>query len=172
MAKAAKAARQVVVAEHQYGEAARLYTLAPQSEATRAHRLENEIMTAQLEARQSTFDAALARLTRVQDEVRQLSNNYLAQIFYSTLGEVQLRSHHAAEAEQAFRPALRLAEQNLASLTSEAERTSWSKDAAPVYLGLAEAELVRGREQESLDVFEWYLGPPPQVGPPRPRPPQ
>ena len=164
MAKAAKAARQPVVAEHQYGEAARLYALAPQSEATRAHRLENEIMTAQLEARQSAFDAALARLTRVQDEVRQLSNNYLAQIFYSTLGEVQLRSHHAAEAEQAFRPALRLAEQNLASLTSEAERTSWSKDAAPVYLGLAEAELVRGREQESLDVFEWYLGAPQRVG--------
>ncbi len=41
---------------------------------------------------------------------------------------------------------------------------SWSKDAAPVYLGLAEAELVQGREQESLDVFEWYLGAPQRVG--------
>jgi CHAT domain-containing protein len=40
----------------------------------------------------------------------------------------------------------------------------WSKDAAPVYLGLAEAELVQGREQESLDVFEWYLGAPQRVG--------
>ena len=57
-----------------------------------------------------------------------------------------------------------LAEQNLASLTSEAERMRWSKDAAPVYLGLAEAELVQGREQESLDVFEWYLGAPQRVG--------
>jgi CHAT domain-containing protein/tetratricopeptide (TPR) repeat protein len=164
MAKAANAAHQPEVAEHQYGEAARLYALAPQTEATHADRLESEIRTAQLEARQSAFDAVLSRLTRVQDEVRHLSNNYLAQIFYSTLGEVQLRRHHAAEAEQAFRPALRLAEQNLASLTSEASRTSWSKDAAPVYLGLAEAELVQGREQESLDVFEWYLGAPQRVG--------
>ena len=164
MATAANAAHQPEVAEHQYGEAARLYALAPQSEAIRAGRIEIEIRNAQLEARQSAFDTALARLTRVQDEVRQLSNNYLAQIFYSTFGEVQLRSHHAAEAEQAFRPALRLAEQNLASLTSEADRTSWSKDAAPVYLGLAEAELVQGREQESLDVFEWYLGAPQRVG--------
>ncbi len=172
MAQAAKAAHQPEVAEFQYAEAARLYILVPQSEATRVGRLEIEIRTAQLEAHQSAFDAALGRLIRVQDEVRQLSNGYLAQIFYSTLGEVQLRSHHAGEAEQAFRPALRLAEQNLASLTSEADRTSWSKDAAPVYLGLAEAELVQGREQESLDLFEWYLSAPQRVGMRHPNPSQ
>jgi CHAT domain-containing protein len=164
MAEAASAAHQPDVAEHEYAEAAQLFALSPQTEATRVYRIESEIRRAQLEARQGAFDSALAGLTLVQDEVRQLSNNYLAQIFYSTLGEVQLRSHHAAEAEQAFRPALRLAEKNLASLTSEADRTGWSKDAAPVYLGLAEAVLVQGREQESLDVFEWYLGAPQRAG--------
>lgn len=164
MANAASAAHRPDVAMHQYEEAARLYALAPPTEATRAFRLENEIRTAQLESRQGAFDATLTRLTHVQSEVRQLSNHYLAEIFYSTLGEVHLRSHHAAEAEQAFWPALRFAEQNLASLTSEADRMSWSKDAAPVYLGLAEAELVQGREQESLDVFEWYLGASQRVG--------
>ncbi len=164
LAKAASAARQPEMAKNQYAEAARLYNLAPQTEATRSDRIETEIRTAQLEAYQSAFDAALVRLTRVQDGVRQLSNNYLAQIFYSTLGEVQLRSHHEAEAEQAFRPALHLAEQNLASLTSEGARTSWSKDAAPVYLGLAEAELLQGHQQESLEVFESYLGAPQRGG--------
>ncbi len=164
IAEAAKLAQQPAVAEHQYAEAARLYALVPRTEATRAYRIESEIMTAQAEARHTAFDAALARLTRVQNEVRQLSNDYLAQVFYSTLGEVQLRSHHATEAEQAFQAAVRLAEKNLASLTSEADRTRWSKDAAPVYLGLAEAELVQGRELESLDVFEWYLGAPQRDG--------
>jgi CHAT domain-containing protein/cytochrome c-type biogenesis protein CcmH/NrfG len=171
-ASAAIAAQYPGIAEKQYGEAARLYAFAPQSKAIRAGRIEIEIRTAQVEARQSAFDAALARLTRVQAEVRQLSNNYLAQIFYSTLGEVQLRSHHEVEAEQAFRPAMRLAEQNLASLSSEASRMSWSKDAAPIYLGLAEAELVQGREQEALDVFEWYLGAPQRVGMKDPATPQ
>jgi CHAT domain-containing protein len=164
MAKAAIATQQPKIAEHQYAEAARLYALAPQTAAIRADRIETEIRTAQFEARQSAFDAALARLTHVQGEVRHLSNNYLAQIFYSTLGEVQLRSHHEAEAERAFLPALVLAEQNLSSMTSEASRVGWSKDAAPIYLGLAEAELVQGREQESLDMFEWYLGAPQRVG--------
>ena len=160
VADAASAAHQPELAEQHYEEAARLYTLAPQTEATRANRLMSEILTAQVETGQGAFEAALVRLTQVQDEVRQLSNGVPAQMFYSTLGEVQLRSHHAAEAERDYRPALRLAEQSLASLTSEKSRTSWSKNAASVYLGLAEAELVQGREQESLDVFEWYLSAP------------
>jgi len=158
VAKVASRVQQLGLAEHEYEEAARLYALAPQTAATRSDRLESEIRTAQFEVRQDAPDAALGRLSRVQDEVRQLSNNLVAQIFYSTLGEAQLRSQHAAEAEQAFLPAMRLAERNLVSLASEAGRETWSKDAAPVYLGLAEAELVQGREQESLDVFEWYLG--------------
>jgi CHAT domain-containing protein/tetratricopeptide (TPR) repeat protein len=158
VANAASAANEPGVAKQQYEEAARLYTLAPRTENTLANRLRIEVMTAQLEADQGTLDAALVRLTRVQDEIRRLSSHYLSQVFNTTLAEVQLRSQHPVEAEQTYRAALAGAEQDLASLTSEASRISWSKDAAPVYLGLAETELVQGRQQESLDVFEWYLG--------------
>ncbi len=159
MASAASAARQPEMAKQQYEEAARLYALAPQTAAIRASRLWSEIRMARMEAGEGAFDGALARLTRVQDEVAQNSNDLLAQIFYSTLGEVQIRSGHFADAERAFRSAFRLAEQSLASLTPE-NRTVWSKDAAPTYLGLAEAELVQGRELESLDMFERYLSAP------------
>lgn len=163
LADAAVAAGLPRIAGEQYAESARLFAAAPQSEATRASRLENEIRTARLEARLGEFDAALTRLTRIQSEVRQVSNNYLALMFYSTLGEAQLLRQHAVEAEQALRAALALTEQTLASLDSEAERIRWSKDAAPVYLALAETELVQGRTQEALDVFEWYLGAPQRV---------
>ena len=166
MADAATAARRPKLAEQQYGEAAQLFAAAPRTQASRDDALETGIRIARLQAHLGRFEDAIAGLTSIQAQIRALSNNYLAQSFYSTLGEVQLRSHHAAEAGQAFRAALRLAEQNLASLTSEADRTRWSKDAAPVYLGLAEAELVQGHEQESLDVFEWYLGAPQRVGKP------
>jgi len=164
LADAAAVAQLPELAKSEYTEAARLYALAPQTDAIRADRLYSEIVTAQLEARQPPLDSALARLTRLQDEVHHLSNHLVAQIFYSTLGGVQLRSHHAPEAEQAFRAALRLAEENLASLTSESTRITWSQRAAPVFLGLAEAELLQDREQESLDVFESYLGAPQRAG--------
>jgi tetratricopeptide (TPR) repeat protein len=163
MANAATAARKPEIAELQYAEAARLFALAPRTEASRNYVIDTGIRIARLEARFGRFDAAIARLTSIQNQVRPLSNNYLAQMFYSTLGEVQLRSHREVEAEQALRPALALAEQSLTSFRSEAERTSWSKDAASAYLALIEAELVQGRPQDALEMFEWYLGAPQRV---------
>jgi CHAT domain-containing protein/Flp pilus assembly protein TadD len=169
MANAATAARLPQVAEQQYAEAARLFAAAPHTGASRNDALETEIRTAQMEAHQGRFDNAIARLAGIQDQVRPLSNNYLAQTFYSTLGGLQLGRHREAEAEQALRPALALAEQSLATLRSETERTRWSKDAAPGYFALIEAELAQGRSQEALETYEWYLGAPQRV-PTDPRP--
>ena len=163
LANAATAAHQPQIGAAQYAEAARLFARAPRTEASRSYALETEILIAQLEARLGRFDTAIVRLTSIQDQVRPLSNNYLIQMFYSTLGELQLGRHREAEAEQALRPALALAEQSLASLGSEAERTNWSKNAAPSYLALIEAELVQGRSQEALETYEWYLGAPQRV---------
>ena len=162
MANAATAARQPETAAAQYAEAARLFAIAPRTEASRNSGLEMEIRVARVEAGLGRFDPAIVRLTSIQDQVRPLSNNIL-QMFYSTLGELQLRRHREPEAEQALRPALALAEQSLASLSSEAERTSWSKDAAPAYLALIEAQLVQGHSQEALETYEWYLGAPQRV---------
>jgi CHAT domain-containing protein len=172
MANAAAAAHQPQIGESQYAEAARLFALAPRTEASREFALEMEIRVARVEARLGRFDPAFVRLTSIQDQIRPLSNNYLVQMFYSALGELQLGRHREPEAERALRPALALAEQSLASLDSEAERTSWSKDAAPAYLALIEAELLQGRSQEALETYEWYLGAPQRIsaepGPRRP----
>jgi CHAT domain-containing protein/cytochrome c-type biogenesis protein CcmH/NrfG len=160
MANAATGARLPQLAEQQYAEAARLVALAPRTDASRSYALETEILIAQVEARLGRFDTAIVRLASIQDQIRPLSNNYLVQMFYSTLGELQLRSHRETEAEQALQPALVLAEHNLATLRSESERTDWSKDAAPAYLALVEAELAQGRSQDALETYEWYLGAP------------
>ena len=168
LAQAAKAAHQPRLAEQQYAEAARLYALAPQTEASRSNAIENQIRSAQLESRQGQLDNALGRLISVQDQIRSLSNNYLVQMFYSVLGELQLHRHREAEAEQALQPALTIAEQSLASLRSEAERIAWKSEAAPVYRALTEARLLQGNPQESLDVYESYLGASQGASPARP----
>lgn len=157
LAIAAVVAHQPQVAERQYAEATRLFMLAPQSDASRNYPLESEISIAQLEARLGRIDAAIARLTAVQNRIRSLSNNYLLQMFYSTLGELELGRQRNSEAELVLRPAMALAEQNLATITSEEKRTQWSKNAAPVYLALSEAELLQGRYQDALETYEFYL---------------
>jgi len=172
LAGAANAAHRPRLAEQQYAEAARLYTVAPRTEASRSNSIENQIRNAQLELRQGQLETALGRLISVQGQIRPLSNNYLVQMFYSVLGELQLRRHREAEAQQALQPALTLAEQSLASLKSEAERISWKNDAAPVYLALTEARLLQGYSQESLEVYERYLGASQRATPGRPAVPQ
>lgn len=163
MADAAISAGLPEIAEQNYAKASRLFAAAPRNNANRVAAVETEIRTARLEARLRHFDDAIARLTRIQDQIGPLSDPYLSQAFYSTLGELQLGRHRESEAGEAFLPALRLAEQKLASLSSETERTSWSQEAAPVYLGLAESELLEGRQQDSLNMFEWYIGAPERV---------
>jgi CHAT domain-containing protein/cytochrome c-type biogenesis protein CcmH/NrfG len=148
------------VAHRHYVEAARLFDLAPKTKASQTAALENEISSAQLEAHLGRFDAAIGRLISIQDQVRPLRNTYILQMFYSGLGELELGRHRTVEARQALRPALAIAEQNLRSIHSESERIRWSKNAAPIYLGLVQTELEQGHSQESLETFEWYLGAP------------
>jgi CHAT domain-containing protein/cytochrome c-type biogenesis protein CcmH/NrfG len=157
-ARAAAAIHRPEIAKGQYAEAVRLFALAPRTNAAQSAILWDEIRAAGVEARLGQFDSGIARLTRIQEQLRLRSDKEPEEMFYAILGELQLRSHHAVQAEQAFQPALESAEQRLISLNSEAERINWSREAAPVYLGMAEAELVQGHAQESLEYFEWYLG--------------
>ena len=158
VANAGVAAAHPEIAEQQFAEAARLYSMAPQTDATRDGRIEIEIQMALLDARQGRFDPAFMRLTTVQSEILRLTDHFLQLEFYPILGEVQLRRGHAMEAEPALRSAMTLAEEKLSSLHTEKDRISWSKDVRSIYLDMAEAQLVQGREQESLETFEWYLG--------------
>lgn len=157
-ARAAISVAQPNIARREYAEAARLLALAPKTDAILDDSLWNEIDTARVESHLGEFDSGIARLTRIQDEMGPRRDKYIEEQFYTTLGELELRGHNPALAEQAFRPALESAERRLSSLNSETDRINWSKEAAPEYLGMAEAELVQGRAQESLEYFEWYLG--------------
>jgi CHAT domain-containing protein/tetratricopeptide (TPR) repeat protein len=155
--RAAAALQQPQVAQQQAAEAARLLALAPQTDANRDFVLWNEIHTARVETRLGQFESGISRLTAIQSRIASQSDKFLEEGFYATLGELELRSHNPALAEEAFRPAIESAERRLRSLISEAERISWSVEAAPLYLGMAEAELVQGHNERSLEYFEWYL---------------
>jgi CHAT domain-containing protein/cytochrome c-type biogenesis protein CcmH/NrfG len=157
-ARAAISVERPDIAHLEYVEATRLLALAPKTDAVRNATLWNDISTAQVESHLGEFDSGIARLTRIQDQIGPRRDKDLEEQFYTTLGELELRGHNPGIAEQDFRPALESAERRLSSLNSEMDRINWSTEAAPVYLGMAEAELVQGRAQESLEYFEWYLG--------------
>jgi CHAT domain-containing protein len=156
----ANAATQVQpqMAQASYAEAARLFALAPDSQAAREDVLWVRLWSAQLNLGMGKTDHALEQLTSLQDQLRRMSDNYYAQIYYSALGQLQLRRHRAVEAEQSLLAAKSLAERNLSSLNSESDGATWSKNAAPLYRALAEAELLQGRSLESFQIYESFLG--------------
>ncbi len=157
-ARAASAAGHPELAQHHYAEATQLYSQVPQSDAVRSFELSAQIQAAHLDNRLGHPEAAMVRLNAIRGDVSNLRESYLVQAFYSTLGQVELSQQRYPEAEQALNPALALAEQNLSSLRSEEQRVRWSKDAAPIYLGLAESKLAQGQIQDSLAMLEIYLG--------------
>ena len=157
-ARAAASIHNPELAEKQYALAGSLFALAPKTDAIQNEILWTEVRTAEVEGRMGALEPGIARLTNIQDQIAVRSDRNLEESFYATLGQLELRNQHPAQAEQAFRPALESAERRLNSLNSESARISWSKEAAPLYLGMAEAELVQHHDQESLEYFEWYLG--------------
>jgi len=155
--RAAAAINQPELAANQYREAAKWVALAPNTEATRSYLLWTELHSADVESRLGQLESGIARLRRIQPQILATRDKYLEQAFFAALGELHLRNNQPVEAENAFAPALESAEQRLSSMNSESERISWSQEAADVYLGMAEAKLIQGQEQDSLDYFEWFL---------------
>ena len=162
---AATAASEPQLAVAHYAEAVRLMALTPSTEASRSFAFEAGLRSARMEARLGHYDDAIRRLTPLGQEIGSHSkfrsqSKFIEQLFYSTLGEVEVRRNRGAEAEQALLPALTLAEKSFLSLRSDEERTTWSKDAAPAYLAMCEAQLLQNRMQEALTTYERYLGAP------------
>ncbi len=160
---AATAASEPQLAVAHYAEAVRLMALTPSTEASRSFAFEAGLRTARMQARVGHYDDAIRRLVPLRQEIGSQSK-FIEQLFYSTLGEVEVRRNRGAEAEQALLPALTLAEKSLLSLGSDEERATWSKDAAPAYLAMCEAQLLQNRMQEALNTYERYLGAPRRAG--------
>jgi CHAT domain-containing protein len=158
LARAAKAAHQPGMAAQEYAEAARLFALTPHNEAEVNYAIELQIRNAHVDLINGQPESSLTRLLSAEDRIRSLTNDYLVQMFYETMGEVQLGRHRYAEAEQALLSALALAEKSRSSVKSESELIAWKNDSAPVYLALTEAKLLQGNSQEALDTYESYLG--------------
>ena len=158
LARAAEAAHQPGLAAEQYAEVTRLFALRPHTGADTDYPIELQIRGARLDSNSGQPEKALTRLLSLQDQIRVLTDDYVAQMFYATLGEVQLGRHRYNDAEQTLRSALALAEKSRLSVKSESALMAWKSDSAPVFLALTEAKLLQGNSQEALDTYESYLG--------------
>jgi CHAT domain-containing protein/tetratricopeptide (TPR) repeat protein len=158
MADAALSARMNKLAGKEFNEARRLFALVPDTEATNNYRIEAETNLATVEARHGNANEALDVLQHLEPAVEQMSNNYVAIQFYTTLADVRMAMNAPSAADSALRSAVLLAELSLASLNSDHDRVTWSEQTAGAYRGLARRQFDEGNPVQALETWEWYRG--------------
>jgi CHAT domain-containing protein len=158
MANAAVAADDPHTAEEQFERASQLFVASPQIRSTRIDHIEAETRLAEVEAGNGKLEQALSRLHGVENEVSEISDNYLAILFYTTIGGAESRRGNFQMAEPALRSAISLAELHLQSIRDDDSRLMWSQRTSGSYRDLVELQLRRGDTVGSLELWEWYRG--------------
>ena len=158
MATAADAAEAPDLARQEFARASEVFAASPQIESTQIARLEAEARLASVEARQGDAAGAVTRLVPLEPEIRKLSDNYLAILFYSALGDAELRGGENKEAESTLGSAIALAELQLQSLRDDKSRVEWSEQSSGAYRNFVQFRLNQGDVQGALEIWEWYRG--------------
>jgi CHAT domain-containing protein/cytochrome c-type biogenesis protein CcmH/NrfG len=158
MATAAQTAGETTVAEHEFARASELFSVSPQIASTRIAAIEAETRLAAIESTQGNFARAISRLRPLETEITGLSDNFLAILFYTTLGDAESKQGENQSADSSLRSAVNLAEVQLRSLQDDKSRIDWDRQSAGAYRNLVQLSLRRGDAQDALALWEWYRG--------------
>ncbi|MFL6303235.1 MAG: CHAT domain-containing protein [Candidatus Sulfotelmatobacter sp.] len=158
MAAAAETASQPQLAEQEFARASQLFSISPQIESTRIAAVEAEARLAAVENAQGRSARAIARLKPLETEITKLSDNFLAILFYTTLGDAESRQGEDQNADSSLRSAIDLAEIQLRSLRDDKGRIDWDQQSADAYRNLVQLRLRRGDTQGAFALWEWYRG--------------
>lgn len=161
MADAAIAAGQPRFAEEELTRSAQLFNLSPKIKATRIAHMEAETRLAAVKLRLADSESLTTvanQLEAIAPEIADLSDNFLATLFYTTLGQMEVRRHDDAKAESFLWIAIRFAELDLKSLKDDRSRLEWSQRSSATYRSLVELKLRKGDTTGALELWEWYRG--------------
>jgi CHAT domain-containing protein/tetratricopeptide (TPR) repeat protein len=131
----------------------------PQSRTARLYKTESDIHLAAVEVQQGKLDSAAARLEQASLRLADVSDNGNKLLYYQALGQLHFRRRNLRQAEQALRNALRIGENELRSIQTDADRLAWEREAAPAYRTLVDLYAQQpDATTRALEVWEWYRG--------------
>jgi CHAT domain-containing protein len=158
MATAAQTAGEPAVAEQEFARASQLFSESPQIESTSIAAVEAETRLAAIESTQGDSARAISRLRPLEHEITRLRDDFLAILFYTTLGDAESRHGDNQSADSSLRSAVNLAEVQLRSLRDDKSRIDWDQQSGGAYRSLVQLSMRRGDAQDALTLWEWYRG--------------
>lgn len=76
--------------------------------------------------------------------------------FYRIYGDVLLKQQQLGEAGDAYKTGLEIAQQAFARLQNNERRLQWTRATGEIYRGLVGTLLEQNKEEEALQLWEWY----------------
>jgi CHAT domain-containing protein len=115
-----------------------------------------EIERAALEVRQGKFGLASARLNEIQPFMGAISKQYATILYLETLGEIHLHFNQPSLAQSELQNAIRLIENNQASLNSDTALFAWQRDTSQAYKSIVELYSQKYHDAaRSFALLEW-----------------
>jgi len=155
LAKMAARAGLEDLARASLASAERLFSVAPTTPTTENFRLGSQIEVIEL-SHLSEAAASLNRLRAMNSQIEQLKNFYVASDYFKAIGDLELAVGQHQESEEAFEKAVSLLEEQRASLASEDDRLSWSRQSSAAYRELVDSKLQLGDYVGALAAWEIY----------------
>jgi CHAT domain-containing protein len=161
LALAAMRVEDLTEAEAEFKFADQQFAAISHTARGRSYKTLAEIHWAALAVQQGRLDLAAARLEQARPLLATVADTESAFRYYQTLGELHFLRGDLPDAEQALRSAQNIAEIELSSLRTDADRVGWERDTAPAYHTLIElyAKKPEGTIR-ALEVWEEYLAAP------------
>ena len=164
MADSAIAIGKPSMAERELARASELFAASPPIKSTRIAAMEAETRLAEVEIRQGDAQKAASRLQSFEPEISAMSDDYLAIMFYTALGQSQFEIGNDDRAETALRSAIEFAEAQLHSVHDDSSRLTWTQQCSKAYRDMVQLRLRQGDSREALEIWEWYRGAPLRMG--------
>lgn len=149
------------IAEQQFGEASRLVSKLPRTDSVRWRLLEANIGLARaqlFDPRQR--DRALITLQAFADELPKIHNRYVERDYFTTLGEIEAANHKLAEATDAYKKAIALAEIERRSSQRLADAMNWADQNRRPYVLLSNLLFEMQQPAQALSVWSTFRAAP------------
>lgn len=158
MGSAAEKAAMPQLAEKEFVRAGELFATSPQIASTRVAQLEAETRLAGVELQRGDAQRALGRLRPLQSAVEQLSDNFLAILFSTNLGEVEASLGDWESGERDLHKAVALAERQISTVSDDKSRMEIVGQSSAAYRALVQRQLLKGDADGAFDLWERYRG--------------
>jgi CHAT domain-containing protein len=156
LARAAISAGETEISRENLNIAEDLIKTVPETSSTVAYRIAVESNAALVSGISGKPEAGLDRLSFLRSQIGRNQNVNLVAETYRISGKLEEARGRFTAAERNLATAVALGESVKRSITSEAERVSWTRQWSKPYLDLIDCEAELGENEKALAIWELY----------------